>query len=156
MNNFIIDFDETITNEGIGELVDKYGMTEEVKKMSLTFTPKKGIEMIRQLGLKPIIITGRQEYFRDVTEQWLHEHYIPYSKLIMLPSGYYGKPGEFDWNKYVNFKIKEIEKIKPLFVLDDVAYVTSALNKRGIPSYLVKNDFGVVLIKALRNLDVKI
>jgi uncharacterized HAD superfamily protein len=34
-----------------------------------------------------IIITGRKEHFRKITEGWLNSHNVAYSKLIMFPNG---------------------------------------------------------------------
>lgn len=38
-------------------------------------------------GATRLIVSGRSEDFRDVTEQWLEKHGITYSHLFMRPSG---------------------------------------------------------------------
>ena len=33
------------------------------------------------------IITGRKEYFRKLTEEWLKDYNVKYGKLVMYPKG---------------------------------------------------------------------
>ena len=45
-------------------------------------TPTKYAKMIFDY-----IITGRKEYFRKLTENWLKENNVKYGKLVMYPTG---------------------------------------------------------------------
>jgi hypothetical protein len=39
-------------------------------------------------GWTIVIWTGRSEYYRGTTEDWLHEHHVPYHLLIMSKNYY--------------------------------------------------------------------
>lgn len=65
--------------------------------IALHLKPKSNYKSLKQyyqeaiLGFVPpdleIIITGRRETFRKLTESWLEKYNISYKKLIMYPKG---------------------------------------------------------------------
>lgn len=146
----VIDYDGTLTNESIGDLVDELGLgSSDYKKMNELiekFTPKKGVGIIEAASISPMIVTGRQESLRKASENWLREHQIPFEDMIMVPDGYYG--GAFDWNLYVQFKISAIKGQSPRFVLDDSKSLVTILNNHNIPAFHVGEDFEQAFIEA--------
>jgi len=139
----IIDFDETLTNESFAKSLRKEGMDindhDKVKDVVSKFTPKKGVEILKLNEIDPVIVTGRQEALRDVSTIWLYTHDIPFKELIMIPNGYYGK--EFDWDKYVKYKIWAHKRYDVRFSIDDNEKLVTILKDRGVPIFLVGDDF---------------
>jgi len=43
--------------------------------------------LLTEHGTARIIVSGRSEDFREVTEQWLYDHGVSYKHLFMRPSG---------------------------------------------------------------------
>jgi uncharacterized HAD superfamily protein len=153
--NFASDLDGTLTNESIGDYIDNKDIKDPevikgAKQMASRFTPKKGVDVLSKKKLSPVIITGREEYLRHVTEIWLYTHNIPFKELIMVPLGYYGKA--FDWNKYVNFKIVEHKKRRIDFALEDKQAIVTILNGVGIPTFRVTDDFEKTLNTAMEKI----
>lgn len=146
---FSSDLDGTITNQNIGDYIgdDPRADLKRVKQMALGFTPKKGVDVLSRLNLRPIIITGRHEILRGVTEQWLKMYSIPYSELVMRIFK------KFNWDAYVNFKIIEHKKRPIKFALEDKPVMASVLNGVGIPTYLVTDDFEKTLLEAMEKYD---
>jgi len=151
---FAIDFDGTLTNECMGKIIDEKGIGpedyERLKDEVSSFTPKKGVEVLKKYNLQPIIITGRQESLRDISELWLFNNKIPYKELVMIPDGYYN--GKFDFNKYADFKIEEHLKRDIKFSLDDNKSIVTILRQHDIPTFLVEDDFEKALITALNTI----
>jgi hypothetical protein len=150
MVEIIIDMDGTLSNETIGDIIDSRDLAaddyEPVREALAQFTPRKGVDIINSYGVKPIIITGRQESLRAATEVWLHSYKIPFKKLIMIPDGYYGN--KFDWNKYVDYKVKAHQQYDVRFSIDDSEGVVTVLKKHGIPAFLVGDDFEETFMEA--------
>jgi hypothetical protein len=151
---FTIDFDGTLTVESIGDIIDlkkiKRDDYTQMKNEIASFTPKRGIEVLAKYNLRPIIITGRFESLRDVSELWLYNNKVPYSELIMTPDNYF--KGEFDWGKYIEFKVEEHLKIMPRFSLDDNKGVITALKQYDIPAFLVEDDFEKIFTLAVNTI----
>ncbi len=145
MKEIILDLDGTLSNESFGDLAD-ISHPDEIKVEVSKFTPKKGVDILKNAGIKPIIITGRQEYLRDVTTVWLHSYGIPVKKLVMAPDRSYGD--EFSWEKYLNYKVKAHEQYDVRFSIDNNAGLITVLKKHGIAAYLVGDDFEQTFIKA--------
>ncbi len=140
---FVVDFDGTLTNECMGKIIEEKNIGPEdydrlIKEVS-TFTPKKGVEVLARYNLQPIIITGRAESLRSISETWLSNNKIPYKKLIMMSDGIYN--GVFNFNKYADFKIEEHLKVNPRFSLDDSKSIITILKQYDIPTFLVEDDF---------------
>lgn len=142
---FATDMDGTLTNQNIGDYIgnDPFTNLKQIKKIALGFTPKKGIDVISRMNLRPIIITGRHENLRTITEQWLRMHNVPYSELVMM------KFEKFDWDEYIKFKIIEHKKRLIKFALEDKQSIVSVLNGVGVPTFLVTDDFEKVFKKAM-------
>jgi phosphoglycolate phosphatase-like HAD superfamily hydrolase len=89
-----------------------------------------------------VVLTARPTYCRDMTEQWLKDHDIAHSELIMkdpLPDGEYDKD-------YV-FKEKVLDQLiaqgrKPFMVFEDRQNVVDMWRSRGIKCLQVQpGDF---------------
>ncbi len=145
---FATDLDGTLTNQNIGDYIgdDPLANLKQVRKIALGFTPKKGVDVLSRMGLKPIIITGRHEVMRDVTERWLRMYNVPYSELVMMSFK------KFDWNEYIKFKIIEHKKRPIKFALEDKQSIVTILNGVGIPTFLVTDDFEKTLMKAMEKI----
>ncbi len=148
--DIIIDFDGTLANESFGDIVRKDGIPASdhtrIKDIVSKFTPKKGVDILKELRIEPIIITGRQEALRDVSTVWLHSNGIPFQEMVMMPNNSYGDT--FDWNTYVEYKIAAHRQYDVRFSLDDNKSLVTILNKVGIPTYLVEDDFAETFKKA--------
>jgi hypothetical protein len=151
---FVCDFDGTLTVQSIGDIIDEKNIEwndyARMKDEMVSFTPKKGIGILAEFNLKPLIITGRQESLRDVSELWLFNNKVPYTKLIMVPDGYYG--GKFNFNKYVDFKVEEHLKVNPRFSIDDNKRIVTVLKQYDIPAFLVEDNFEETLILAINTI----
>jgi len=142
---FACDCDGTITNQSIGDYVgdDPLANLKQVKQIALGFTPKKGVDVLSRLNLRPIIITGRHEVLRNMTEQWLRMYNIPYSELVMMTFK------KFDRNEYIKFKIIEHKRRPIKFALEDKASLVTIMNGTGIPTFQVTDDFEKTLLEAM-------
>ena len=89
-----------------------------------------------------IVLTARPSYSRDMTEEWLKQHDIAHSELIMkdpLPDGSYDKD-------YI-FKEKVLDQLiaqdrKPFMVFEDRQNVVDMWRSRGIKCLQVQpGDF---------------
>lgn len=149
-NEIILDLDGTLSNESIGDVIDNNNLgPEEYDRMIphiLKFTPKRGVTLLKEAGINPIIITGRQEGLREATEAWLKKYDILYKKLVMVPNGYYG--GVFDWNKYVEYKIKAHKKFNVEFSIDDHESLVTILREYGVPAFHVRDNFAKAFVNA--------
>lgn len=147
-----VDLDGTLSNEDFGKEMEDKNIDaqdrEGLKNMVSTFTPKKGIEILNKLNIEPVIITGRIEYLRDVTEIWLFNNDVPYSELVMITIDYYPN-NEIDWKMYQTFKVDEHKKRDIELAFDDKPNIVSLLNKNGISTFLVKDDFAEAVEEAL-------
>lgn len=54
-------------------------------------TPNEPVVLITRLcyrhGLQVILVTGREEQYREMTQAWLFQHLIPYDALFMKQDG---------------------------------------------------------------------
>lgn len=147
--NIAIDIDGTLSEECSGDLW--IGNAEPNLDFLIGiisgYTPKKGVEVLNELDINPILITGRPERLRSATSEWLWRHNILYKKLIMFPDQYY--PTGFEINMYANTKLRyHLEHLIDLS-FDDSKTVVDLLNKHGIKAYHVKNDFRKAFEKAM-------
>ena len=79
------------------------------------------------------IVTGRTELARELTEAWLHSHFIDYDELIMRADG--------DHRNNVTLKLEALDRIEALgyevtLWVDDYPRVIEAMAERGIPTML--------------------
>lgn len=91
----------------------------------------------KKAGHKIIILTGRSEVSRTVTEEWLHKKEIQYDLLLLCPDKLTNTP---------QHKVKEtiIETLIPYYKIiaayDDNELMIPIYNKLDIPFFLVKNN----------------
>lgn len=79
-----------------------------------------------------VILSGRGEIARGLTERWLTWYDVPYEKLIMRPIG--------DCRKDVDFKEAELRKLgldNILCCFDDLEHVAKHIRSLGVTCHLV-------------------
>lgn len=138
--NIGVDVDGTLTNERLGEEV----MTltpEQIKKRYAKCTLKKGADILFDHDANIFAITGRREFYRDITVDWFNEIGVIYRELVMVPNNFYDGAG-YTISKYVNFKVREHLQRNIKYAFDDNMYVVDALNQNGINTFKVDGDFG--------------
>jgi len=145
--NIGIDVDGTLTDDKIDR--DMFSLDpREVEKRMLSLSPKKGIDILLDSDLNHYIITGRQERYRDATIDWFDMYGIPYKDLTMFPDDFYVKHG-YDVPRYAGLKL-DIHIRKNIHMsLDDNEHVVNMLNRFGIPSCKVDNNFRDAFEKVL-------
>ena len=134
-----IDVDGTLTEDKIDR--DMFSLdSREVDKRMSKLSPKKGIDVLFDSGLNIHIITGRQETFRYATADWLDMYGIPYKDITLFPDDFYRKNG-YNVPVYASLKL-DIHIRKNIHMsLDDNEHVVNTLNKFGIVTCKVDNDF---------------
>ncbi len=83
---------------------------------------------------KIIILTGRSAIAREITEDWLDKHEIPYDVLLMRPEG--------DHRKDIDFKTEQLGYIRAeygpiLCCFDDLEHVVKHIRSLGITCHQV-------------------
>jgi phosphoglycolate phosphatase-like HAD superfamily hydrolase len=76
-----------------------------------------------------ILVSGRQEEFRELTERWLVGNEIPFSRLLMRPFKDY-RPDEIIKEEILNQLRSEGHEV--LFVVDDRKRVVDMWRQKGI------------------------
>jgi uncharacterized HAD superfamily protein len=76
-----------------------------------------------------IIITGRPETEREMTEAWLQKHNINYSQLLMRPAG--DRRPDTVIKKELLDELRELT-YEPLFAVEDRAGVTAMWRENGV------------------------
>ena len=74
------------------------------------------VNLFKENGYKILLVTGREERFRDITSNWLKTNNLNYSKLLMRENKDYRKDIIIKEEIY-NSEIKN--KYEVLFVIDD-------------------------------------
>lgn len=148
-----IDVDGTLTEDKIDVDMFHISPMELEKKMS-SLCPKKGIDVLLDSDLDIHIITGRQERFRDVTEDWLDGYGIPYKDLTLFPNNFYITHG-YNIPKYAGLKLDIHVRKNIRMSLDDNEHVVDMFNKFGILTCKVDNNFRDAFEKVLELRDVK-
>lgn len=85
-----------------------------------------------QFGKKIIILTGRSDVAKSITEKWLWEHGCNYNWLIMRPAT--------DHRRDIEFKEDALTKIglhKIVACFDDLEHVAKHMRKMGLTCHLV-------------------
>lgn len=85
-----------------------------------------------QFGKKIIILTGRSDVAKSITEKWLWEHGCNYNQLIMRPAT--------DHRRDIEFKEDVLTQIglhKIVACFDDLEHVAKHIRKLGITCHLV-------------------
>ncbi|QGH45102.1 polynucleotide 5' kinase/3' phosphatase [Ralstonia phage Reminis] len=85
-----------------------------------------------QFGKKIIILTGRSDVAKHITEKWLWEHGCNFNQLIMRPADDHRRDIEF---KEEALKFIGLERIAACF--DDLEHVAKHMRKLGLTCHLV-------------------
>lgn len=148
-----MDLDGTLTTEDVGSLPENvYNDRDYIDLFLKNCTPAKGIEVLEEYDIVPLVITGRDEERCELTTDWLNE-YIKFKALIMAPHNYYLEDGEvkFTWEKYSQLKLNQHKNHNITMAFDDKQCVVDILNKNGIPTYLVQNNLREVVERTILN-----
>lgn len=148
-----VDVDGTLTEGKID--IDLFSLSyKELEKKMSGLAPKEGIDVLLDSDIDIHVITGRQERFRHVTEDWLDDYGIPYKDLTLFPNNFYMIHG-YDIPKYAGLKLKIHVRKNIRMSLDDNEHVVNMLNKFGILTCKVDNNFRDAFEKVLELRDVK-
>ena len=93
-----------------------YSLTEKMRGWTEMKPFPNAIPIVNVLfnqGFKVVIVTGREEKFRRVSEIWLKVYGFQYSQLIMIPKAWQ------TYGEYYQFKMDTIQSIQPVLVIDD-------------------------------------
>ncbi len=146
--NLGIDLDNTLTNENYLIGVEPHqvdDMHNVLCERLLSYTFKRGIDILKDLPHNIIIVTGRMERFRDVTIDWLDANDITFKSLIMCPDDYYSDT--WDVENYHKYKINAYQNNNIYYVLDDDKKLVEILNSLGIKSECVTDNFKESFLK---------
>ena len=140
MQYVIFDIDGTIANNNhryhymTGEKKDRAGF---LSKMAYDEPIQSVITLIQiifksrsPLVFQIILVTGRSERYRGVTQDWLEKYQVPYYKLLMRRDNDHRK----DWDikeEILQTLIKQFGK-KPVFVVDDRQQVVDLWRRHDI------------------------
>lgn len=134
-----IDVDGTLTEDKVDK--DMFVLSpREIENRIYDLSPKKGIDVLFDSDLIIHIITGRQEKFRNATLDWLDMYGVPYKDLTMFPDNFYAKNG-YDMPRYAGLKLDIHVRKNIRMSLDDNEHVVNMLNKFGITTCKVDNNF---------------
>ncbi len=148
-----IDVDGTLTENKVD--IDLFTLShKELEKKMASLCPKKGIDVLLDTDLDIYVISGRQERFRAVTDDWLQDYGIPYEELILFPNDFYIKNG-YNIPKYAGLKLDIHIRKNIRMSLDDNEHVVDMLNKFGILTCKVDNNFRDAFEKVLELRDVR-
>lgn len=98
------------------------------------------LELITTLARSPMCVglTGRNEKWRAITMEWLHENNVLLDELLMRPDD--------DFRSSVDVKIDLVDSFtdgkiaeRTLMLIDDRADICDAFNQLGVTTLLVKN-----------------
>lgn len=138
----ITDIDGNIAERKLKKKTRSY--YEPLSEEYLEDLPRKDlIKVINQLvysGLTNIILTGRYERYRRVTEQWLKENNVDYHLLLMRPDND-SRPDHMI--KYEMLKSLG-DKYSIILVTDDRPKVTQMYNEVGLTTLNSRKDINVV------------
>lgn len=85
-----------------------------------------------QFGKRIIILTGRSDVAKHITEKWLWEHGCNFNQLIIRPSDDNRRDIEFKEEK-----LKEIGLERIVACFDDLEHVAKHIRKLGVTCHLV-------------------
>ncbi len=152
-NSIGVDVDGTLTENKVD--IDLFTLShKELEKKMAGLCPKKGIDALLDTDLDIYVITGRQERFRDVTDDWLHDYGVSYKELVLFPNDFYVKNG-YNIPKYAGLKLDIHMRKNISMSLDDNEHVVDVLNKFGILTCKVDDNFRDAFEKVLELRDVR-
>lgn len=96
---------------------------------------KRLLDVISTTDVDIFLLTARPEKWRNITEDWLHEHYIQYDTLIMKDNNSSSQASEYKLEICRHLK-KDHEII---FVLDDFDDVIKSLRLENFPAFHFKH-----------------
>lgn len=101
------------------------GMANDLVNYEIRFL----LKTFWDLGHTIILCSGRESAMRDVTEEWLFQHEIPFTKLLMRPHG------DFRADNFV--KVELLAQIRkefgePYLWFDDRNQVVDAIRAEGV------------------------
>lgn len=82
-NVYIFDLDNTIANTWVSYLQKYNSNSDRLKSLSIFLGMKNHINDIK--SGKIIILTAREYWYLDITQQWLEQNDIKYDLLIIVP-----------------------------------------------------------------------
>lgn len=85
-----------------------------------------------QFGKRIIILTGRCDVAKAITEKWLWEHGCSYNQLIMRPAADHRRDTEFKEEK-----LREIGLERIVACFDDLEHVAKHIRSLGVTCHLV-------------------
>lgn len=90
------------------------------------------MNQLYQLGKRIIILTGRCDIAKHITEKWLWEHGCNFNQLIMRPQDDHRKDIQFKEEK-----LKEIGLQRIVACFDDLEHVAKHIRSLGVTCHLV-------------------
>ena len=133
----IFDMDGTLTDvSSIRHYVEgEHKDFDSFHKASLWCPPNEWVlKLHNQLHAPTIIVTGRDEKYREVTRDWLIKHRVKYSTLHMRPWGDPRKDYEVKREILVQ---KILPYYEPIFAVDDNPNVLALWREFDIPTVTV-------------------
>lgn len=85
-----------------------------------------------QFGKRIVILTGRSDVAKHITEKWLWEHGCNFNQLIMRPASDHRRDIEFK-----EAKLKEIGLERIVACFDDLEHVAKHIRSLGVTCHLV-------------------
>lgn len=140
---FVCDLDGTLSNSEWRSHFAAAGEWDEFHSKSKLDSPHADvcllIQMLVDVGNECIVVTGRSESYRKITEDWLTRHSIPVHAVLMRMAS--------DWGPATTVKVKllsdyldknGLSKSDVMFALDDNERMIDAWRAWGIPAYQVR------------------
>lgn len=126
---FIVDVDGTLALKGDRSPFDWARVGEDALNMPVALATR-GLE---KMGLRIVILSGRDEVCRDLTIEWLVVHDVPFDTLLMRPEG--------DTRKDAIVKRELLDQVAEHYcvicVLDDRDQVVEMWRQIGLPCFQV-------------------
>lgn len=131
-DTIIVDLDGTLCNIGARHPIhdqDKCGEDQVVEAVAHLLTKFAATPPYSLAYTSVILLTGRNDQYRDETEHWLEEHMIAYDELIMRPDKDYAPASQFKQDMYR----KHIEPYcNVIFVIEDTQTVVDMWRRLGL------------------------
>ena len=96
------------------------------------------VSALRASGYKIILLTGRPDNYRKVTEEWLAKHNIEYDALYMRPAD--SREEDFKVKEKIFWEICEGDKDKVLCVFEDRKAVIEMWRRIDVPIFICGDD----------------
>ena len=133
---FIFDIDGTLAHIDPANPRDIYDGSRVMEDKLDTFVVRV-LDSLADAGFKILMVSGRDEKYRDVTEMWLNSYIVPRRKLYMRSEG------DTRHDAAVKYEIaqKLINTYNVLGVFDDRSRVVNAWRSMGFQTYQVGDHF---------------